>query len=183
MTRTAIQAGGGGATTPATTPEARALQPNEILASTTVQGAVGAHPWATFAGGADLSKACDERHKRIAQVQGGDMTHVEAMLMSQALTLETIFTHLSRRAAAQEHLRHFAAHLGLALKAQAQCRATLEALAEVKHPRAVAFVKQANIASGHQQVNNAAAARGQGDGARRFSMGFRADTGPEPEAR
>ena len=41
-----------------------------------------------------------------------------------------------------------------ALKAQAQCRATLEALAEIKNPRPVAFVKQANISGGHQQVNN-----------------------------
>ena len=40
------------------------------------------------------------------------------------------------------------------LKAQAQCRATLEALAEIKNPHPVAFVKQANISSGHQQVNN-----------------------------
>ena len=39
-------------------------------------------------------------------------------------------------------------------KRQAQCRATLEALAEIKNPRPVAFVKQANISGGHQQVNN-----------------------------
>lgn len=42
----------------------------------------------------------------------------------------------------------------MALKAQAQCRATLEALAEIKNPRPVAFVKQANISGEHQQVNN-----------------------------
>ena len=48
----------------------------------------------------------------------------------------------------------------LAFKAQSQCRATIETLALVKNPPAVAFVKQANIAAGHQQVNNAAAARG-----------------------
>ena len=41
----------------------------------------------------------------------------------------------------------------LALKAQSQSRATLEALAEIKNPRSVAFVKQANIAT-NQQVNN-----------------------------
>jgi hypothetical protein len=39
-------------------------------------------------------------------------------------------------------------------KPQAQCRATIEALAEIKNPRPVAFVKQANIAQGPQQVNN-----------------------------
>jgi hypothetical protein len=49
-----------------------------------------------------------------------------------------------------------------ALKAQAQCRATLEALAEIKNPRPVSFVKQANISNGPQQVNNGTAAAGQG---------------------
>ena len=42
----------------------------------------------------------------------------------------------------------------LALRAQGQCRATLETLANIKNPRPVAFVKQANISNGPQQVNN-----------------------------
>jgi hypothetical protein len=45
--------------------------------------------------------------------------------------------------------------LRLALKAQSQCRATLETLAAIKNPQPVAFVRQANIAHGPQQVNNA----------------------------
>ena len=49
-------------------------------------------------------------------------------------------------------------YLRLALKAQSQCRATLATLAAVKNPQPVAFVRQANIAHGPQQVNNAAAA-------------------------
>jgi len=44
----------------------------------------------------------------------------------------------------------------LAFKAQAQCRATVETLAEMKNPHPFAFVKQANIANGPQQVNNGA---------------------------
>src|SRR6267154_1966063 len=40
----------------------------------------------------------------------------------------------------------------LALKAQSQCRTTIETLAEIKNPRPVAFVKQANIAD-NQQIN------------------------------
>jgi hypothetical protein len=46
-------------------------------------------------------------------------------------------------------------YLRLALKAQSQCRATLETLAMIKNPRPLAFVKHANIAAGPQQVNNA----------------------------
>lgn len=64
----------------------------------------------------------------------------------------------------QEYLKQFQAYLGLALKAQAQCRATLEALAEIKNPRPMAFVKQANISGGPQQVNNGMhPGGGQGD--------------------
>lgn len=39
-------------------------------------------------------------------------------------------------------------------KCSTQCRATLETLAEIKNPRPVVFVRQANIANGPQQVNN-----------------------------
>ena len=44
--------------------------------------------------------------------------------------------------------------LRLALKAQGQCRATLETLAALKNPPAAVFAQQANIAHGPQQVNN-----------------------------
>jgi len=50
-------------------------------------------------------------------------------------------------------MRHFESFLKLALRAQSQARATLEALAAIKNPPMV-FAKQANIAHGHQQVNN-----------------------------
>ena len=40
----------------------------------------------------------------------------------------------------------------LSLKAQGQCRATLETLAVIKNPPV--FAHQANIAHGPQQVNN-----------------------------
>jgi hypothetical protein len=46
--------------------------------------------------------------------------------------------------------------MGMALKAQAQSRATIQALVELKFPRQATFVRQANIANGPQQVNNAA---------------------------
>jgi hypothetical protein len=50
-------------------------------------------------------------------------------------------------------------YMRLALKAQSQCRATLETLAEIKNPSSVAFVRQANIAHGPQQVNNSLPSR------------------------
>jgi len=57
-------------------------------------------------------------------------------------------------------------YLRLALKAQGQCRATLETLAMIKNPQPVAFVRQANIAHGPQQVNNAPAQPGESSRAR-----------------
>ena len=42
---------------------------------------------------------------------------------------------------ANDGLKQFQVYLSLALKAQAQCRATPEALAEIKNPRPIAFVK------------------------------------------
>jgi len=47
----------------------------------------------------------------------------------------------------------FEANLRYALRAQAQCRATLETLAVIKAGPPV-FARQANIAHGPQQVNN-----------------------------
>jgi hypothetical protein len=78
------------------------------------------------------------------------------MLLSQALALNGIFAALATRASRAMDTNMVAADfsLRLALRAQAQSRATLETLANVKNPRAVAFVRQANIAHGPQQVNN-----------------------------
>lgn len=130
------------------------VKPHEVVISPAIQSAVAIEAWSKYAGTVDLADLVDDLRERIKKVQGGDMQPVEAMLFGQAMTLETIFTNLARRATSQEYLKQFQAYLGLALKAQAQCRATLEALAEIKNPRPVAFVKQANISGGHQQVNN-----------------------------
>lgn len=80
------------------------------------------------------------------------------MLISQATALQTIFTSLARRAQDQQYQKNLEAVLGLALKAQAQSRATISALVDLKYPRQATFVKQANIANGPQQVNNGGAA-------------------------
>jgi hypothetical protein len=79
------------------------------------------------------------------------------MLFAQAQTLESLFHNLVRRANANmsEHLAAAETYMRLALRAQSQCRATLEALANIKNPPPVTFVRQANVANGPQQVNNA----------------------------
>jgi hypothetical protein len=139
---------------PKTAPKERTLKPHEVVLSPTIQSAVGVHAWSKFAGEGDLVELVDDLREQVKQVQGGDLSRVEAMLYGQAVTLQTIFTSLARKAVAQEYLKQFQVNLTLALKAQAQCRATLQALAEIKNPRPVSFVQQANIANGPQQVNN-----------------------------
>jgi hypothetical protein len=139
---------------PSAKPETRNAFAHEIVLSPTTQNAAGIHAWGKFAGEQDLGELITGLKEQVRQVQDGNMGRVEAMLYGQAMTLQTIFTSLARKAVAQEYLKQFQANLSLALKAQAQCRATLEALAEIKNPRPVSFVKQANIANGPQQVNN-----------------------------
>ncbi len=60
----------------------------------------------------------------------GDLSHYRAMLAGQAISLHAIFTELSRRAALNmaEYLAPTETYMRLALKAQAQSRATIEAL-------------------------------------------------------
>lgn len=89
------------------------------------------------------------------KVSSGDLGHAEAMLCAQATALNILFDELARRAALNmgQHLDATETYLKLALRAQSQCRTTLEALAAIKNPPVV-FAKQANIAHGPQQVNN-----------------------------
>lgn len=114
----------------------------------------------TFAAGTygttDWTEAAAAMRDKVAKVKAGDLSDMEAMLVSQATALDSIFTEMARRAAMNmgDRLPAMDIYMRLAFKAQSQCRTTLEALAEIKTPRHVAFVKQANIAHGPQQVNN-----------------------------
>ena len=137
--------------TPAKTKHTRAHQ---IVLSSNVLNAAGIAEWSKFAGDIDLVELIADLGNQTVLVQEGDMRPVEGMLYRQAKTLETMFVVLARRAACNENLKPYQINLQLALKCQAQCRATLEALAEIKNPRPVSFVKQSNVTSGPQQVNN-----------------------------
>lgn len=104
----------------------------------------------------ELTELVEELAAQNSAASKGDMARAEGMLMSQAHTLEAIFHELARRAALNmgEYIGAAETYLRLALKAQSQCRATLETLAAIKNPAPVTFVKQANVAHGPQQVNN-----------------------------
>jgi hypothetical protein len=103
----------------------------------------------------DITELVKDTQGHFKQVNDGDLSNMENMLVGQALALQTIFTSLAQRAAlnAGQYMDATDKYLRLALKAQSQCRATLETLAAIKNPPIV-YAKQANFSSGHQQVNN-----------------------------
>lgn len=107
-------------------------------------------------GAVDLTESVALMQAKTEQVCSGDLSGPEAILTAQAVALDVIFNEMARRAALNmgEHLQATDTYMRLAMRAQGQCRATLQTLGELKHPRQVAFVKQANIANGYQQVNN-----------------------------
>jgi hypothetical protein len=87
----------------------------------------------------------------------GKLNCGEVMLAVQAHTLDAIFNRMARFAAEAEYLNQAETYLKLALRAQAQCRATWEAISAIQNPPVVGYVNQANIAH-NQQVNNGAEA-------------------------
>jgi hypothetical protein len=98
-----------------------------------------------------LHKALGEQINEV--VAGGSMARPESMLLCQAHTLDVLFNNLAYKAHNQTYIPNYETFLRLALKAQAQCRSTLETLAAIKNPPVI-FAKQANISQGHQQINN-----------------------------
>lgn len=108
----------------------------------------------------------------------GDLAGLEAMLAIQARTLDVVFHDLANLA--RQNIQQpavFERLLRLGLKAQSQSRSTVESLAEIKNPRSVAFIKQANVAQGHQQVNNGVPARECLNDPNELFDGRRLDTG------
>lgn len=92
------------------------------------------------------------------KVHNGDMKRAETMLTAQAHTLDALFNNLTRAALVSETLNQYETKFRLALRAQAQCRATLETISAIKNPPVI-FAKQANITSGPQQINNGTVSR------------------------
>ncbi|MEC5217935.1 hypothetical protein RCH09_002899 [Actimicrobium sp. GrIS 1.19] len=128
-----------------------ALSISPIVANTVTAKAFTARNFPS----SNLMRTIDAMTEKAAKVNAGDLSELEATLTAQAMTLNTIFNELAQRAAGNlgTHLSTTEAYLRLAFKAQAQCRATIETLAEVQYPKSATFIKQANIAQ-QQQVNN-----------------------------
>lgn len=101
----------------------------------------------------DVPALMDQLRDQASAVNRGDLSQAEAMLMNQATALQSLFARLAERGMGCDLAPAFEANMRMALRAQSQCRATLETLAAIKNPPIV-YAKQANFAAGHQQVNN-----------------------------
>ena len=80
-----------------------------------------------------------------ARIEANDLSAVEAVFVSQALALDTMFTTLARGSMYEEDL--WPEPLRLALKAQAQSRATLQTLLSLKNPPRSAPGTNRNLSS------------------------------------
>lgn len=129
----------------------------ELAALRVIQGA---EKGSGFGGLIDVTAVGRQLREQAAAVNRGDLSQAEAMLMNQATALQSLFARLAERGMGSNRMSVFEANMRMALRAQSQCRATLETLAAIKNPPVV-FARQANIAAGHQQINNGAAAPSQ----------------------
>ena len=119
-----------------------------ILACTAFEGATG-ETGPVF----DEKTLRDGLAKIADAVTNGDMSHPERLALSQAVSLDFLFTRLAATAFAREKSPDFDKLMRLAFRAQSQCARTLETLATLKSP--AIFTKQLNVAN-QQVVNNAA---------------------------
>lgn len=83
----------------------------------------------------------------------GDLAFASELLATQALTLDNIFTEMARRMALNmgEYLGATETYARIAMKAQAQSRATLEALTKLHQPREQT-VRHVHVNEGGQAV-------------------------------
>jgi hypothetical protein len=105
----------------------------------------------------DMEYAREVIGQGIEEVKKGDLSKLEEMLYSQAVALNMMFSNLSRRASLQTNVDIKATLTNLCFKAQNQSRNTIQTLINLKQPSQTSFIKQANIAHGHQQINNGVA--------------------------
>lgn len=86
-------------------------------------------------------------------VINGDLSTLKKTLVGQAATLDTAFTELLRRSYATmgEHNEAAERYMRLALKAQAGCRATIEAVSKLQHPHEQ-VIKHVHVNQGAQAI-------------------------------
>ena len=122
------------------------------LMTTSVVAAITVKAYSGAGEGLEVPDLVTAMKKAGDEAVAGDLGRVERMLANQLLTLDVMFHSLAQRSGRQENFKGIEVLMRLALKAQAQARSTAEALALLKNP--MPYIKQANMTTGPQQVNN-----------------------------
>ena len=101
----------------------------------------------------DISESSAVLAEEIQRTMKGDLSLASRIFTSQAITLDALFTDMARRSG--NNMGHYLdaadRYMRLALKAQAACRSTLEALARLHQPREQT-VKHVHVNEGGQAV-------------------------------
>jgi hypothetical protein len=95
----------------------------------------------------------DDLIAKADKAASGDLAMASRMLATQAVTLDAMFAELARRSASNmgDYVNASERYGRLALKAQSNCRATLEALAKLHQPREQT-VRHVHVNEGGQAV-------------------------------
>ena len=126
---------------------ARSMVSPEFLALSSIDSLTS-----TGNGPTDLNELSKELEAQTKKFKEGNSGRAESMLSAQSHTLDAMFHNLIRRAMANIKGGYSEVgrdYLKLAMKAQSQCRTTLDSLTAINRP----IIKQTNIAHGPQQVN------------------------------
>lgn len=101
----------------------------------------------------DLEQATAALADEVRGAIGGDLSISSRILASHAVVLDTIFTEMARRSGANlgQYPEAAERYMRLALKAQASCRSTLEALGRLHQPREQT-VRHVHVNEGGQAV-------------------------------
>ena len=129
------------------------------LTTTSVLSAITLKQYSSVGDTVEMPDLVDEMRKAGDEVVNGNLGRVERMLANQAITVDAIFNNMAQRSHSQEIFKGVKVLMRLALKAQAQAqaRSTAEALALLKNPQP--YIRQANMTTGPQQINNRSVAQ------------------------
>ena len=100
-----------------------------------------------------IMASTDALQSILAEAQAGNMNMASRLLASQAITLDTLFTELTGRAVSNlgQYPDAVERYLRWALKAQSNCRTTVEALSKLHQPREQT-VRHVHVNEGGQAV-------------------------------
>lgn len=94
-----------------------------------------------------LTRELESQNKLLEQ---GSMERANDILLAQAHSLNALSSYMIRKGHSSDYIDHLKTYFNIALKAQNQCRMTLETLAEIKNPKP--YIQ--NNRAQYQQINN-----------------------------